>query len=180
MTQRARDDEVAGGISIAGGPGPKGSGDGGLPRWRKTWSGGTITADHVAVCEVSDAILQSLDGVSEFTEAQLVQLAFIHGAPTLLSALDLVDRGTVTVYTSPSAPPIYTVAGSQGREYICLPRTNYCDCEAYRYKVLKAEQPICKHVLAVRIAAATNMHTTTEVDDSYIPELICGPISTVP
>jgi hypothetical protein len=49
-------------------------------------------------------------GVSEFTEAQLVQLAFIHGAPTLLSALDLVDRGTVTVYTSPSAPPIYTGA----------------------------------------------------------------------
>eukprot|EP00035_Acanthoeca_spectabilis_P028491 m.470945 g.470945 ORF g.470945 m.470945 type:complete len:169 (+) comp30436_c0_seq1:203-709(+) len=150
-----------------------------FPRWKKTWSGGALSSDHLLVGDVSDTVIQSFAGAEEVTEDQLSQLAFLHGHTTLLSALDLVDRRAVTVYTSPSAPPVYTVLGSQSKEYLCLPSTNFCDCEAYRYKVLKADQLMCKHVLAVRIAVAANMVTATQVDDSSVPELVCGSLASV-
>mmetsp|Transcript_23823 Transcript_23823/g.71085 ORF Transcript_23823/g.71085 Transcript_23823/m.71085 type:complete len:180 (-) Transcript_23823:138-677(-) len=145
-------------------------------RWRRTWSGGAITPDHGVVAAVADSVMASLqgDGTSELTEGQLAQLAFVYGGTVLQSALDLVDRRAVTAHLSPSGPPLYTVAGSQGREYLILPRSNFCECEAYRFQVLKAEQIMCKHVLAVRIAAETGLITTTAVSDASVPELICG------
>ena len=57
-------------------------------------------------------------------------------------------------------------------------KTNYCDCEAFRYKVLRGEQVMCKHTLAARIAAATAQLAATAVDDASVPALICGTVGT--
>lgn len=58
------------------------------------------------------------------------------------------------------------VAGSRGNDYLVLPTTNFCDCEAYRFKVLRGEQTMCKHALALHIAVATAQVAATAVDDT--------------
>jgi hypothetical protein len=49
-------------------------------------------------------------GAHELSEDDLKRLSFAYGSALLLSALDLVDRRAVSLYTSPSGQPVYTGA----------------------------------------------------------------------
>ncbi|KAI8739984.1 zinc finger SWIM domain-containing protein 7-like [Biomphalaria glabrata] len=94
-----------------------------------------------------------------------------HG--TLLSALELVDKSSVTKMTSPSGRTVFQVIGASGAPYLCLPNLNYCSCPAYNFSVLKKEEHLmCKHVLAMRLSQAMNRCKKLDVTNEEITSMI--------
>uniref|UniRef100_G3MTE2 SWIM-type domain-containing protein n=2 Tax=Amblyomma TaxID=6942 RepID=G3MTE2_AMBMU len=73
----------------------------------------------------------------------------------LQSALRLVDRRRVKRLTCPRGRTVYQVAGEARAFYTCLPSGNFCACYSYLHQVLRRQEiPMCKHVLASRLAEA--------------------------
>ena len=87
----------------------------------------------------------------------------------LVLALDLVDRGGVTRYSSTAAGGgvarlLYVVQGSAGSRYVCLSSSRYCSCPAFVYSVLvRGDALLCKHQLAVQLAVAMGRCEQVEV-----------------
>lgn len=76
----------------------------------------------------------------------------------LLAALDLVERGAITTYTSACSTgerTLYRVLGNSGQEYTCH-GSRYCSCPSYMYSVVRSrgDALLCKHQLAAHLAAA--------------------------
>ncbi|KAL5016492.1 hypothetical protein ScPMuIL_006081 [Solemya velum] len=88
---------------------------------------------------------------------------------SLIPALDLVDRRSITCLTGPSGRYIFQVIGSSGTPYTCLSTTHYCSCPAYHYSVLlKEEHLMCKHILAIRLSQTMGLIKHLEVSDKEI------------
>eukprot|EP00039_Didymoeca_costata_P021067 m.343303 g.343303 ORF g.343303 m.343303 type:complete len:185 (-) comp22662_c0_seq1:1347-1901(-) len=102
----------------------------------------------------------------------LTGLYFIFGQ-TLVSALPLVDREMVSVLTCPKGRSLIQVIGDTGRMYTLLPKGNFCDCEAYKFRVVKAEALMCKHVLAARIAIALDAYLKKDITDKEYQTILC-------
>jgi len=83
-------------------------------------------------------------------------------------AYDAVRRGQVKRYTfQPSGRVSWVVVGRH-RDYLILPRANYCTCEDFFFRVLSQERPMCYHILAVKIAASMKrFEEITETDDWF-------------
>ncbi|XP_029783971.1 zinc finger SWIM domain-containing protein 7 isoform X1 [Suricata suricatta] len=69
-------------------------------------------------------------------DEHLSSLKFIFG-PSAIQALDLVDRQSITLITSPSGRRAYQVLGSSGKMYTCLASCHYCSCPAFAFSVLR-------------------------------------------
>jgi len=87
---------------------------------------------------------------------------------TFIAALDLIDRACVIRYRTPWGRTTYQVRGST-QPYrvftsddlslkppeagVTTPDLPFCSCPAFvQYALLSQTQPMCKHVLAVRLA----------------------------
>ncbi|XP_028632366.1 zinc finger SWIM domain-containing protein 7 isoform X2 [Grammomys surdaster] len=66
----------------------------------------------------------------------LLSLKFVFGS-SAIQALDLVDRESVTLISSPSGRRVYQVLGSSGKTYTCLASCHYCSCPAFSFSVLR-------------------------------------------
>ncbi|XP_065830416.1 zinc finger SWIM domain-containing protein 7-like [Oscarella lobularis] len=92
---------------------------------------------------------------------------------SLVYALDLVDKKSVTKYTCPSGRSTFKVVGSSGDVYTCLLNSNYCTCPSYVYTVLvKRDVLMCKHVLAMHLSVALDACTAREISDSDMESLL--------
>ncbi|XP_045840628.1 zinc finger SWIM domain-containing protein 7 isoform X1 [Meles meles] len=69
-------------------------------------------------------------------DEHLLSLKFIFGS-SAVQALDLVDRQSVTLISSPSGRSVYQVLGSSGKTYTCLASCHYCSCPAFAFSVLR-------------------------------------------
>ncbi|XP_026903212.2 zinc finger SWIM domain-containing protein 7 isoform X2 [Panthera pardus] len=69
-------------------------------------------------------------------DEHLSLLKFIFG-PSAIQALDLVDRQSITLISSPSGRRVYQVLGSSGKTYTCLASCHYCSCPAFAFSVLR-------------------------------------------
>ncbi|XP_065304642.1 zinc finger SWIM domain-containing protein 7-like [Dermacentor albipictus] len=84
----------------------------------------------------------------------LNELDHIFRAP-LQPAMRLVDRRRVKRLTCPRGRVVYQVSGETRAFYTCLPSSNFCACYSYLHQVLRRQEiPMCKHVLASRLAEA--------------------------
>ncbi|EGD83062.1 hypothetical protein PTSG_12060 [Salpingoeca rosetta] len=95
-------------------------------------------------------------------------LAALHSVfpQNALAALDILDRRAVTEITCPAGRVAHQVAGKGGRVYFTLVDQGFCECAAYEYTVLRNEVSMCKHVLAVRLARATNLLQHERISDA--------------
>lgn len=62
-----------------------------------------------------------------------------------------------------------------GQAYLVLPHSMFCECQAYRFTVLKGDALMCKHVLAARIAeklGAQNERAISNKDFQVIDKLL--------
>ncbi|KAM3854884.1 zinc finger SWIM domain-containing protein 7 isoform 1-T1 [Vipera latastei] len=81
-------------------------------------------------------------------------LRFVFGT-SVVPALDLVDRQSVTRLVSPSGRTVYQVVGSSGKLYTCYGSCHFCSCPAFAFSVLrKGDNLVCKHILAVYLSRA--------------------------
>ena len=87
---------------------------------------------------------------------------FLHHAPSA-PPTQLVDRKMVVRCVCPGGRTLFQITGSQGQTYLVLSHASFCECEAYRFRVLKGEATMCKHVLAARIAVALGLQTERAV-----------------
>ncbi|XP_053766975.1 zinc finger SWIM domain-containing protein 7 isoform X2 [Desmodus rotundus] len=69
-------------------------------------------------------------------DEHLLSLKFVFGS-SALQALDLVDRQSITLISSPSGRRVYQVLGSSGKMYTCLTSCHYCSCPAFAFSVLR-------------------------------------------
>ncbi|KAM7068646.1 zinc finger SWIM domain-containing protein 7 isoform 2-T3 [Molossus nigricans] len=69
-------------------------------------------------------------------DEHLLSLKFVFGS-SALQALDLVDRQSITLISSPSGRHVYQVLGSSGKTYTCLASCHYCSCPAFAFSVLR-------------------------------------------
>ncbi|XP_059149613.1 zinc finger SWIM domain-containing protein 7-like [Physella acuta] len=91
----------------------------------------------------------------------------------LLSALELVEKQSVTKIVSPSGRALFQVVGASGTPYTCFARENYCSCPAYHFSVLRKEDHMmCKHVLAVKLSEAMGKSKSLSVSDAEVTHII--------
>lgn len=84
----------------------------------------------------------------------LIELHAFFRAP-LKPALKLIDGRRVKRMRSRSGRIAFQVTGEAKISYTCLQESNFCSCYSYLHQVLrKQEIPMCKHVLAARLAVA--------------------------
>ncbi|XP_063842832.1 zinc finger SWIM domain-containing protein 7-like [Scylla paramamosain] len=116
--------------------------------------------DYRAAGRVSNDVLQSLH--------------ILHGQ-SLMNALDLIDNKKVMKVVGNSGRWVYQVTGSSGTPYICLPHSIFCQCMAFKFAVLKRrERPLCKHVLASRLATEMGEVEEKTVSDEYVMDILAN------
>ncbi|EFB15145.1 hypothetical protein PANDA_009722, partial [Ailuropoda melanoleuca] len=99
-------------------------------------------------------------------------LKFIFGS-SAIQALDLVDRQSITLISSPSGRRVYQVLGSSGRTYLCLASCHYCSCPAFAFSVLrKNDSLLCKHLLAVYLSQVTRTCRQLKVSDKQLTDIL--------
>ena len=85
------------------------------------------------------------------------------------SALDIVERNKITVYTGENTErKVGVVTGSGGRSHILLVSGEYCTCPSFQFSA----QLYCKHLLAVKLAQALDSVETVVVEDSHVENLL--------
>ncbi|XP_066877869.1 zinc finger SWIM domain-containing protein 7 isoform X1 [Kogia breviceps] len=105
-------------------------------------------------------------------DEHLLSLKFVFGS-SAVQALDLVDRQSVTLMSSPSGRRVYQVRGSSGRTYVCLASCHYCSCPAFAFSVLrKSDSLLCKHLLAVYLSQVMRTCRQLSVSDKQLTEVL--------
>ncbi|KAM5214785.1 zinc finger SWIM domain-containing protein 7 [Hipposideros larvatus] len=105
-------------------------------------------------------------------DEHLLSLKFIFGS-SAIQALDLVDRQSITLISSPSGRQVYQVLGSSGKTYICLTSCHYCSCPAFAFSVLrKSDSLLCKHLLAVYLSQVMSTCRQLSVSDNQLTEIL--------
>ena len=103
----------------------------------------------------------------------LSALHFMFRGGSLVQAMDLVEKHSVSKLVSPSGRCMYQVVGSTGTPYTCFTTSDYCGCYSYRYSVLKrGEHPMCKHVLAIRLSDTMGLTKCQEITDKELSKII--------
>ncbi|KAM8955936.1 zinc finger SWIM domain-containing protein 7 isoform 1-T1 [Lycaon pictus] len=105
-------------------------------------------------------------------DEHLSSLKFIFG-PSAIQALDLVDRQSITLISSPSGRRVYQVLGSSGETYTCLASCHYCSCPAFAFSVLrKSDSLLCKHLLAVYVSQVMRTCRQLKVSDKQLTDIL--------
>ncbi|KAM9748960.1 zinc finger SWIM domain-containing protein 7 isoform 1-T1 [Dama dama] len=138
------------------------------PGERGTCHGGSDWASHAA-SRGGGAAERDGGGVPD---EHLLSLKFVFGS-SAVQALDLVDRQSVTLISSPSGRRVYQVLGSSGRTYTCLASCHYCSCPAFAFSVLrKGDSLVCKHLLAVYLSQVTRTCQQLSVSDKQLTDIL--------
>ncbi|XP_040486040.1 zinc finger SWIM domain-containing protein 7 [Ursus maritimus] len=109
---------------------------------------------------------------AQIPDEHLLSLKFIFGS-SAVQALDLVDRQSITLISSPSGRRVYQVLGSSRRTYTCLASCHYCSCPAFAFSVLrKNDSLLCKHLLAVYLSQVTRTCRQLQVSDKQLTDIL--------
>ncbi|XP_027283019.1 zinc finger SWIM domain-containing protein 7 isoform X6 [Cricetulus griseus] len=87
-----------------------------------------------------------LNSTPHVPDEHLSSLKFVFGS-SAIQALDLVDRESVTLISSPSGRRVYQVLGSSGKTYTCMTSCHYCSCPAFAFSVLRKSDSLLVCVL---------------------------------
>jgi len=115
---------------------------------------------------------------NELSNDSLMKLQTIFPENLIISALDLIDRGSVIHHITPWNHTEYEVLGSTATYTILLdldasPRVPYsCTCPSFIYAVLLSETHImCKHLLATFLARKLSLCIERPTDLDHLSAL---------
>ncbi|KAM5149762.1 zinc finger SWIM domain-containing protein 7 isoform 1-T1 [Callospermophilus lateralis] len=91
--------------------------------------------------ELLSEMAAAVKETARIPDEHLSSLKFIFGS-SAIQALDLVDRQSITLISSPSGRHIYQVLGSSGKTYTCLASCHYCSCPAFAFSVLRKSESL--------------------------------------
>ena len=82
------------------------------------------------------------------------------------NAESLVQKGAVRkLVFNPSERVIWTVRGRSG-EYQVIPRSNFCNCDDYYFRVIGRKRQLCYHLIAQKLAESLGQFQTESHPDS--------------
>ena len=107
----------------------------------------------------------------KLTEEHISQLQEALGS-RFTKALEAVNEERVKRYVfSPSNRIVWIVVGRE-REYQILPAAGFCSCDDFYFRVMDREAHICYHLIAQKIAEATEGFDKIEEEDRLYDCLI--------
>lgn len=87
-------------------------------------------------------------------------------------AMKSVEKRKVKKYVfSPSGEEAWIVVGRK-KEYLVMPRANFCSCDDFFFKVMDNVRSYCYHILAVRLARRTGKFEVVEEEDKFYPKFV--------
>ena len=101
---------------------------------------------------------------SKLTENHISQLSEMFGS-RFTKAWEAVKEERVKKYVfSPSNRTVWVVLGRE-REYQIMPEAGFCSCDDFYFRVMDREANICYHLIAQKIADATEEYDLIEEED---------------
>lgn len=121
-------------------------------------------ADSIeGVCQA----IRAEGGVSD-THIGLLEARF--GSQRVQKALEALNDSRVKKYVfQPSGRIVWIVVGKE-RDYLVMPSTGYCSCDDFYYQFDHGH--VCYHVIAQKLAEATDHFDLFEDDDQFFDILI--------
>jgi predicted nucleic acid-binding Zn finger protein len=121
-------------------------------------------ADSIeGVCQA----IRAEGGVSD-THIGLLEAKF--GSQRIQKALEALNDSRVKKYVfQPSGRIVWIVVGKE-RDYLVMPSTGYCSCDDFYYQFDHGH--VCYHVIAQKLAEATDHFDLFEDDDQFFDILI--------
>ncbi|KAK1331715.1 hypothetical protein QTO34_009689 [Cnephaeus nilssonii] len=118
--------------------------------------------------EMATAVRES----ARVPDEHLLLLKFVFGS-SALQALDLVDRQSVTLISSPSGRHAYQVLGSSGKTYTCLASCHYCSCPAFAFSVLrKSDSLLVRMAQSLPTAPELGKKLQLSVSDKQLTDML--------
>jgi len=71
----------------------------------------------------------------------------------------------------PSGRIVWIAVGRDG-EYQILPRSGYCDCEDFYFRIVNEGSGVCYHLIAQRLAEALNSYEQVNEEDEFFEPLM--------
>ncbi len=83
-----------------------------------------------------------------------------------VEAMKLVDQNRVKLVTfAPSGRVVWVVTGRR-KEYQVVPRSMFCTCDDYYFRVMGRKKQLCYHLIAQHLAEALGSQGRSELVDS--------------
>ncbi|MEM3017537.1 MAG: hypothetical protein QXO25_01500 [Candidatus Bathyarchaeia archaeon] len=107
-------------------------------------------------------------GKTELPERKLTKRLEEDFGERATRALKLVEEGAVKrCLFKPSGRVIWEVRGGKAT-YQVMPKTNFCSCDDYYFRVMNSSKQLCYHIIAQRVAAALGRFRNVEyADEDY-------------
>jgi len=119
--------------------------------------------------KVLESICRDIKTRGLITEADLNRLHAAFG-PRFLKAQEALEEGRVKKYIfKPSGRVVWIVVG-RSRDYLVMPAADFCSCDDFYFKFDKGH--LCYHIIAQKLAEATNKFDIIEDYDSFYEVLI--------
>ena len=84
----------------------------------------------------------------------------------------MVSERRIKLYTfSPSGRTVWIAVGREG-EYQILPRSGYCDCEDFYFRIVDEGSGVCYHLIAQRLAEALGSFDDVREEDEFFEPLM--------
>jgi len=119
--------------------------------------------------DVLKEICQVIRLEKQMTDAQHTRLSLAFGS-RFDRAGDALREGRIKKYLfKPSGKTVWIVVGKR-RDYLVMPDPEFCSCEDFYFKFDKGH--LCYHIIAQKLAEATDRFDLIEDDDGFYDVLI--------
>ncbi len=138
----------------------------GLKRSRLKW-GVMRRCNHNEVRLIAQICKELLEQTQP-PRRKLIEKLEDHFGERAARALRLVEEGAVKrCLFKPSGRVVWEVKGKRAT-YQVMPKTNFCNCDDYYFRVMNSSKQLCYHIIAQRIAAALGSFKSVEyADEDY-------------
>src|SRR5713101_8892241 len=83
-----------------------------------------------------------------------------------VEAMKLVDQNRVKLVTfAPSGRVVWVVTGRR-KEYQVVPRSMFCTCDDYYFRVMGRKKLLCYHLIAQHLAEALGLQSRSDLVDA--------------
>lgn len=121
--------------------------------------------------DMLDAICKEAKTEGRLTGKNLTTLYEIFGQ-RFTKAFEALKENRVKKYVfKPSGRIIWIVVGKE-RDYLIMPRAEFCTCDDFYFRVLDREVHLCYHLIAQKIANTLSWYETIEEHDELFNSLM--------
>jgi len=119
--------------------------------------------------DILEDICKAVKAEGKVSEPYVSRLAEVFGQ-RFKKALEALNEGRIKKYVfQPSGRVVWIVVGKK-RDYIVMPAIDYCSCYDFYFQFDRGH--VCYHIIAQKLAEATDMFDKFEDDDQFYNILI--------